>query len=537
MHREDEIVLMILCSVFLGGWGLIISFVLFKRWMLWMRGGVVSYDDIPLPGVEAFGGRDVSCTCENACIRHERQPESVVVGSNFTKVNITKVPKVQLPLYSVDENGRLVNFLGNGVRILDWLVVPYHVIVAQTTVAGLVMKPNQISESIKFDVSKFELIEGDVAAIKLSEATFSRLGLVKAQCCSIDGEMMVAICSATKDPEISFGTLVNDKAVFGGVVYRGSTRGGFSGAAYMMGRQIAGIHLGGGVMNYGVSATYVQALLQKPEDTSEWLERIRQKEGPLTYQRSKFNPDEAVVFVRGRYHNVDLSLLEDDIEGENKNSSYLVGGVLKRIGEINVSQNFPPQYLDIVEPIAETITSAVEEVQSKNLELAEQCSAAQAELYMKRHTELIQQLDERMLLLQGLQNSAADRYREVSKLLQEAPKGTEGRVILVKENEKLKTELSEIKQLKTFANVEVSSLKAVPKIVRKAIAKRDGATMLERISASGFVVEDVIQTLVDLGLVLRVVEGHVKIVDSTTVKDVHEPSMKSTKVLPKITIE
>jgi hypothetical protein len=194
---------------------------------------------------------------------------------------------------------------------------------------------------------------------------------------------------------------------------------------------------------------------------------------------------------------VDLSLLEGDIE-------IPMGEVYAptRRGEVNVSASFPPQYRDAVEPLIGAINVATTEIRSKNLEVAEQeCSAEQADEYLKRHMELMSQLDEKFILLQALQDSVSNRYREVQKLLVEVPK-TE-RTGLVEENEKLKKELSEIKQLKTTANVEVSSLRPVPQKVRKAKARGARATMLDKLRADGIQTEELIKALVEAGLVIR----------------------------------
>lgn len=519
MHTDD--VYLIFAVAAFAAAAVVLS--VFVCWLNRRRGCIVTYDSIPLPEIGPFDGRDVSCTCLDSCVKHERQPESMVIGSNFVHVVNSKVPKVQIPLYSVNAGGSLTKYLGVAVRIDDWLVTPYHVIVSQEVVACLVQRPGLEAEALKMKTSDFEQIEGDLAAVRQTEAFFSRLGLTKASLAPIDGEMIVSVCSASKDPEMSFGTLVNDSQVFGGVVFRGSTRGGFSGAPYMMGKQIAGIHLGGGIMNYGVSATYIHALLRKPEDTAEWLERVRRKRGPLKFQRSKFNPDEAIVFVGGRYHNVDLSLLEGDLEEDEVVPHRVM------VEEVNMSENFPPQYRDLAEPVVQTINAISAELQSKNVQPAESISAEEAQAFLVRHAELMSQLDERIILLQSLQDSVANRYREVEKLLLQTPKQEAGREILVAENEKLKKELSEIKRLKTDVNVEASSLKAVPKGIRVAKAKSEGATILDKMTASGFSVDAVIRALIDQGLVVKVVDGSVKSAVTTPVQEDQKPCGSKTK--------
>lgn len=533
--EEYPVGFVVAALVWLGGWAIFgVCWFLGRR----NKSNAVMYADIPLPGVSDFDGRDVSCTCEGACVKHEIQPESMIIGSNFTKIPVTKIPKVQVPLYSVDENGRLVSYLGAGVRIMDWFVVPIHVIVPYETIAVLIQRPGQLAESVKLEVAKFDLIEGDIAVRKLSEATFSRFGLMKAKLSPLEGDTLVSICSSSKDPEISFGTMINDKYVFGHVLYRGSTKGGFSGAAYMVGNMIAGIHLGGGVNNYGVNATYIQALLQKPEETAEWLQRIRKSRGPLKFQRSRNDPDEIQVWVGNRYITVDRTVLEEEDTEENRDEviqSHTVNRGGYRVPEVNVGENFPPQYRDVADDIVTTVNAVKQDLHPLNLKAAEvEPSATEAEAYLAIHAESVAKIDEKMMLLQSLIDSTANRYREVEKLMVQMVKGTEGRAVLVTENEKLKKELTELKMLKTSANVDLSSLKAVPNNIRKAKSKGEKATMLDSMAAQGFKVDAVIRMLVELGLVQKVVEEPAVNVETTTVLDGQKPSTSSIKQLPSI---
>jgi len=444
----------------------------------------------------------------------------MVMGSNFTAVPLSRTPTIQLAVYSVDKDGRLKDYLGAATRLENWLVVPLHVIVAHKTVLllSVYQKDGTVQAAHRVETDEFFDIEGDLTAIKLEEKTFSLLKLKKANVAVLDGPSQVSITSAGKEPEISFGLIEHDPKVFGGLLYRGSTRGGFSGAAYMVGRQIVGVHLGGGAGgNYGLSASYILAMLRKPEETAEWLNKVRRSKGPLRYQRSKHNPDEAVVFVNGKYHVVDLSYLEQDEEGDvgARTTMLRVGRPeeevdireqdKERVPEVNRSTTFPPHYVDAVDPIVGAINTITEELQSKNLELAEQCSATQAEEYLKRHAELMDQLSEKDQLLQAMINSLGERYRELQSMLTKIAKTDTGREVLVKENEKLKNELAHFKQLKTNVNVETSLVKVIPKSVRKAKAQDERATLLDQLKAQGYQLGQIIAALADKGMVVPVV--------------------------------
>jgi len=520
MNNHEEIVCWVILMVATMA---IMMFIAYRIYRALDKRISIRFADVPLPALGPFDGPGVSCTCEHACSMHIIQPESMVVGSNFTSVPRSKVPKVQAGVYSVEESGRLRSYLGVATRINDWLIVPTHVIVAHEIVAIISNTPEPIAH--KFDANKFEPIEGDLSAMRMAESSFSKLGLTKAAISILDGPSVVSVTSTTKDPEVSFGTLINDPKVFGYVIFRGSTKGGFSGAAYMVGKQVAGIHLGGGVMNYGISASYIQALLTKPEETAEWLTRIRQKKGVIRYQRSKYAPDEAVVFVNGKYHTVDLALLDEDVE--------VPAGMLSapaREVEVNVHETFPPQYRDAVEPIVDTINQAVDSLRSKNLEMAEQCSASQAQEFMTLYNDKMIEMNEKFMMLQALQDSVANRYRELQLLVVQIPKTEmEGREVLVKEIEKIKVELTAIKMLKTSANVEAASVKVIPPLVKKAKASAEASTLFDKMEAAGIKLSDVVQALLDRGLVAKVAVGPVGNAVTTPVITTAQQDPKQTK--------
>jgi hypothetical protein len=460
-----------------------------------MTAKTVKFSDVPLPGIDPFNGPGASCTCEHACkIHHHMELESVRVNSTFKAVPRSRIPKVQAGIYSVDEKGKLVQYLGTVTRIDQWLLTAWHTVCDHETIAILSNAPEPIAH--KFDVNKFEPIEGDLYGIRMEESMFSKLGLVKAKVASLDGPLVASITSSSKDPKISFGTLVHDAKLFGYVIYHGSTEGGFSGAPYMTGNQIAGLHSGGGQLNFGLSASYIQALLTKPEDTAEWLTKVKRKRGTLRYQRNKYNPDEAIVFVDGRFHTVDLKIVQGEIEVQGQGPYDQKVLYPDYEGEVNVSPSFPPQYKEEAEVVSTMINEAVAEVASKNLQMAEQeCSATQAEEYMKMYNAMMERMNEATMLLQSLQNSVSDRYRENQLLVTQLKKSDEGRKVVVEEIEKLKKELTEIKSLKTFVNVEASSVKEIPKPVKRALRRKEalnlGNSIIEKIVAMGLDISDV----------------------------------------------
>jgi len=124
-----------------------------------------------------------------------------------------------------------------------------------------------------------------------------------------------------------------------------------------------------------------------------------------------------------------------------------------------------------------------------------ECSATQAEDYMKMYNAMMERMNEATMLLQSLQNSVSDRYRESQVLVTKMKKSDEGRKVVVEEIEKLKKELTEIKSLKTFVNVEASSVKEIPKPVKRAIKRKEamnlGLSIIDKILAMGLDLQDV----------------------------------------------
>lgn len=103
--------------------------------------------------------------------------------------------------------------------------------------------------------------------------------------------------------------------LFGKVNYASSTFRGYSGAAYCSGTQLAAIHLHGGTVNSGYSASYLLALLKhlnkiKDEDTADWMERCKRAGARVVVDDQWRDLDECRIRVNGRYHIVDRSNYE-----------------------------------------------------------------------------------------------------------------------------------------------------------------------------------------------------------------------------------
>lgn len=201
--------------------------------------------------------------------------------------------------------------VGCATRIDQWLVIPDHVRAAALA-KQLVLRRIGDNKTVGYalDVATletFQMIDTDLQAAPMSEAEFSRIGLKKMTVTPSLDEVhgaFVQICGP-----YGKGTTGNlsHHNVFGKTQYTGSTFEGYSGAPYMAGRLIAGVHLHGGAFNGGYSASYVLCMLKyhfkiTDEDTAEWLETYVKDKRNVTWDNSYLDDEDVRVRVGGRYH-------------------------------------------------------------------------------------------------------------------------------------------------------------------------------------------------------------------------------------------
>jgi hypothetical protein len=142
--------------------------------------------------------------------------------------------------------------------------------------------------------------EADLAFTKhdQKEFPFMPTAVVKA----IYQPQAAKIATSFPQDNASIGTIEPFK--FGLLSYQGSTRGGFSGATYVVGGKVVAMHLAGGVTNLAYAATYIANLAKKNEDSSdEVLQRMMSGEEEIEYD--EVTPDEVQVHFRGQYYMYD----------------------------------------------------------------------------------------------------------------------------------------------------------------------------------------------------------------------------------------
>lgn len=201
--------------------------------------------------------------------------------------------------------------LGHGVRIGDWLVCPAHVVETELPMEVCSMKYDAHSRRVRIDVAvsstkfKWEPVAADLVAARYD----NRLQLKAASVGPYYGRPLVTIATAFPDANASCGTMKEDG--FGLLEYNGSTRKGFSGAAYVCEGRLVGIHLGGGVQNLAYAASYVANLLWRPE-SSEGDAVRRALAGSDDWEVGMTgDPDRVQVRAKGRYYMLSRDEYED----------------------------------------------------------------------------------------------------------------------------------------------------------------------------------------------------------------------------------
>lgn len=209
------------------------------------------------------------------------------------------LPKCQRPVGYFDGEQFVVH--GSAIRIDDVLVMPEHVYASS---GGAQM---QLSSGRFLDLRSGSLpvtkLDTDVVMVRVSPAEMSQLGLKNPSICHElpDHGALVSICgpllqgtTAALKPGKGFGT----------VVYEGTTRPGYSGAAYMKGDVLMGMHRFGGQLNGGNSASYLACLVRwengQYESSEDWLNSAFRAKKRIIIDRTWNGLDEQRISVGGK---------------------------------------------------------------------------------------------------------------------------------------------------------------------------------------------------------------------------------------------
>lgn len=231
------------------------------------------------------------------------KPESVRPDSEFFESNC---PDCQFAVFVDFDNTK--KLIGHGFRFEDQLIMPAHVLGVFPEKLWIT-KGRRVESGWYYDnmvrASKFNWVSlmADVVIAKIGEQQIP--GLKKAKVTPYWGNPMVSISTCFDTKNSSIGPM--KQSSFGMLEYAGSTRSGFSGAVYMLENKVAAMHLGGGVANVAVAASYLATLAFQPESSEvaalrNALKRARKEEIQWS---TTGDPDLVQVHVRGRYYRVD----------------------------------------------------------------------------------------------------------------------------------------------------------------------------------------------------------------------------------------
>lgn len=227
--------------------------------------------------------------------------ESVREGSMEMKFS---VPRCQVPVgYFVDG---VFKVHGNAVRLDEWLLVPDHVL--QQEDCAHVKLANGKFFDLK-TVTDTIAVETDVVAVRVSEAVMSQLGVQKVLLQHEHSDQGIGVAVVGAQGLGTTGALTPGS--FGRVIYSGTTRGGYSGAAYMQGSRIVGIHLHGGKVNGGFSISYLWCnlkyeLREVQEGSEDFLRGLYKASAKVEVDASWHDLDTKRFRTRGRYHIVGI---------------------------------------------------------------------------------------------------------------------------------------------------------------------------------------------------------------------------------------
>ncbi|APG75635.1 hypothetical protein [Hubei sobemo-like virus 43] len=289
-----------------------------------LREGLVLVGGVAATAASGYAVYSVGCWTMSACRRlrswwakplklrpapsgpvvGECVPESAVPGSEERPMT---PPKGQALVGFSDGSSFMV--VGCAVRMEDWLVMPDHVksALGDRRLEIRSMDHKRVVTLHNAEVEAMQLVDTDLLAVQLSPARFSEIGLAKVTVGPNLAEKFGAFSAIVGAFGKGTTGTVKHAQLFGKITYTGSTFKGYSGAAYMAGTQLVGIHLHGGTVNAGYSASYVLAMLKhmfriKDEGSDEWLEGMRRQGAEVVVDQDWRDMDECRIRVAGRYH-------------------------------------------------------------------------------------------------------------------------------------------------------------------------------------------------------------------------------------------
>ncbi|APG75851.1 hypothetical protein 1 [Hubei sobemo-like virus 5] len=195
--------------------------------------------------------------------------------------------------------------IGHGCRINGHLVINYHVLntapLDQLYLA--IIRPGK--ETVVQSLATFQFSEllPDICVCPIAQLKGIQLtGLKEAKVKHVQGFQPAYIATDFPDNNASTAAVINHPEAWGMLQYKGSTRPGFSGATYVHGSSLFGIHCHGGIQNVGYSASYIALKLKNNESSDYYaLQAMLRSSRDRDYQSQRVNPDEFEIRFQGRY--------------------------------------------------------------------------------------------------------------------------------------------------------------------------------------------------------------------------------------------
>lgn len=182
-----------------------------------------------------------------------------------------------------------IELIGSGMRIeaagRDWLLTAAHNLAFEDDLyiirGANFMKVGRTSSAIQ--------IGTDAAILEVPTGTWTRLGIQRAKFSPMPMKGKVYVNIVGLQGKGTTGALVAEPELLGVVTYDATTAGGYSGAPYVSGSNVYGMHTMGGRRNGGYSALYIYNLVNiainnKPEayDRAFFNKLFRQKRSAAT---------------------------------------------------------------------------------------------------------------------------------------------------------------------------------------------------------------------------------------------------------------
>ncbi|APG75742.1 hypothetical protein 1 [Shuangao sobemo-like virus 3] len=226
--------------------------------------------------------------------------ESIRAGSTESAAN---PPHFQCMIGYVDSG--VFTAVGAAIRIHDVLVMPRHVYdQCMERPAAYGNRTKNIVNLVNFECIDMDT---DLIMVKTTKDALATIGMAIPSiqnCIPIAGTNVniVGIENAG-----TTGNLQLSEVNFGCTVYHGTTKPGYSGAAYFAGPRLVGMHSHGGPLNGGYSASFILAMVNHflskiPEDSDKWLAQQFRAGKEIKFDLGWGSLDTERIQIGGEFH-------------------------------------------------------------------------------------------------------------------------------------------------------------------------------------------------------------------------------------------